>query len=363
MNTRLDWIKAYSGRRVLLTGHTGFKGAWMAQWLQQMGAAVTGFSLPPEGPCLYDAIQLGNHVHGTMGDLRSKGDLARVFEDSRPEIVFHLAAQALVRRSYVDPLATFETNVMGTANLLDEARRHASVQAIVVVTSDKCYENREWIWPYREDESLGGADPYSASKGCAEIVTASFRRSFFQTSGAAGIASCRAGNVFGGGDWAENRLIPDMARALSAGSEIVLRNPDSVRPWQHVLEPVRGYLMTGARLLEQDRSVAEAWNFGPAPDSELRVIEVARMMLAHWGEGSLRVDIDPNAPHEARLLRLDSSKSAYGLGWRPAISLDEGIRLTVEWYRHAKDQPASLRDLTIRQIADYQKRFESPGHA
>lgn len=359
----MNWLKQYSGRRVLLTGHTGFKGAWMAQWLLNLGADVTGFSLAPESSCLFEAINLDRKMSSRIGDLCNRQNVADAFEASSPEIVFHLAAQALVRRSYTDPLSTFESNVIGTANVLDTARRYPDVKAIVVVTSDKCYDNREWIWPYRETEALGGADPYSASKGCAEIVTASFRRSYFDKEGQAGIASCRAGNVFGGGDWAENRLIPDMARALTAGLPIVLRNPDSVRPWQHVLEPVRGYLMAGARLLSGDKSVADAWNFGPTPDSELSVMEVAQRMVQHWGSGDLQIQRDPNAPHEARLLRLDSSKAAQGLGWRPSLPLDAGIGLTVEWYRQAQKDPAALAELTIQQISGYQRQLETQSHA
>jgi CDP-glucose 4,6-dehydratase len=295
----------------------------------------------------------GSGMAETWADLRDAAAVADAVEKAQPEVVLHLAAQPLVRRSYREPVETFETNVMGTAHLLEAVRRTRSVRAAVVVTSDKCYDNREWIWPYRENEPLGGADPYSASKGCAEILTASYRRSFFAGPEAAGIATCRAGNVFGGGDWAEDRLIPDIARAVLAGQPVVLRNPASVRPWQHVLEPLRGYLAVALRLLEGDRSAADAWNFGPAPESEIPVGELAASVVRHWGQGEIVIDPPAHAVHEARLLRLDSSKAAGLLHWKPALTLDRALAFTVDWYRASREEPASLTTLTHRQIDEY----------
>ncbi len=327
----------------------------MALWLRKLGAEVHGYALAPESPSIYESVGLAASLtRDHHADLRDRPRLNEAFALAQPEIVFHLAAQPLVRRSYRDPLETFETNVIGTAHVLDAARSTPSVRAIVVVTSDKCYENREWLWPYREDEHLGGADPYSASKGCAEIVAASYRRSYFQAPGAARLATCRAGNVFGGGDWSEDRLIPDIARAILAQRPVVLRNPDSVRPWQHVLEPLRGYLMVAHRLLQEEG--AEAWNFGPAPQAEITVGDLAQRVIHLWGEGSLEIRPDPGAVHEARLLRLDSSKASQLLDWKPLLTLDDGIRLTAEWYRASGQAPASLAALTSSQIDAYQLR-------
>jgi CDP-glucose 4,6-dehydratase len=347
------WTGAFAGRRVLLTGHTGFKGGWLALWLRRLGAEVHGYALDPETPSVFTQAGVADALASdTRADLRDRARLAAAFAQARPELVLHLAAQPLVRLSYEQPLETLETNIIGTANVLDAARRVPGLRGVLVVTSDKCYENREWLWPYREDEPMGGADPYSVSKGCAELVTASFRRSYFQAPGSPLIASARAGNVFGGGDWAKDRLIPDIARAVLAGQPVVLRNPDAVRPWQHVLEPLRGYLMIAARLLAGDAAAARGWNFGPHPSSELPVGEVAAEMIRHWGRGALEIRRDPNAVHEARLLRLDSSQAAALLGWRPALDLPEALRLAVDWYGAA----SRLAELTQAQIAAYQER-------
>ena len=351
---KLPWQEAFAGRPVLVTGHTGFKGGWLALWLQRLGADVHGYSLAPDTQSLYRAIDLRRLLaQDHHADLRDRDRLRQAMEIAQPEVIFHLAAQALVRPSYRDPVETFATNVVGTAQLLDLARTQSSVRAIVVVTSDKCYENREWIWPYREDEHLGGADPYSASKGCAEIVAASFRRSYFESPESPFLATCRAGNVFGGGDWSADRLIPDIARSILTDRPVVLRNPQSVRPWQHVLEPLRGYLMVAARLLQGE--AAEAWNFGPSPQAEIAVGELANRVVALWGRGSVVIQQDPHAVHEAQLLRLDSSKAAQLLNWKPALSLDDGIRLTAEWYSACSQSPPQLADLTASQIDSYQR--------
>lgn len=355
-----SWWTSFAGRRVLVTGHTGFKGSWLSLWLKRLGAEVHGYALAPETPSLYEAVGLRHSLtQDHHADLRDRGRLKEAFEIAQPEVVFHLAAQPLVRRSYRDPVETLETNIMGTAHVLDLARTLPSVRAVVVVTSDKCYENREWIWPYREDEHLGGADPYSASKGCAEIVAASYRRSYFQSPESARLATCRAGNVFGGGDWSEDRLIPDIVRSILAGRPVVLRNPASVRPWQHVLEPLRGYLMVAHRLLQGHG--AEAWNFGPAPQAEITVGELANRVVSIWGKGSVEIRPDTAPVHEARLLRLDSSKAAQLLDWAPALSLDDGIRLTAEWYSASGQAPHTLADLTAAQIDSYQRSVITPG--
>jgi CDP-glucose 4,6-dehydratase len=357
-----EFRQAFGGRRVFLTGHTGFKGGWLAVWLKQLGAEVHGYSLAPETPSFYASAGVSEGLRETIADLRDLSALRAALNDSQPEVILHLAAQPLVRRSYAEPLETFTTNVIGTANLLEAARGADGLRAVVVVTSDKCYENREWLWPYRESEALGGSDPYSASKGCTEIVAASFRRSFYDQPGAAGVATCRAGNVFGGGDWAADRLIPDIARAITRGEPVKLRNPSSVRPWQHVLEPLRGYLLVAARLLAGDRKAACAWNFGPGPDAEVPVGEVAARLIKRWGQGKIVVAPEANAVHEARLLRLDISQAAALLGWRPRLPLAEGLDWTAEWYQCAMDRPQDLRALTLDQIARYEALCATEPH-
>ena len=348
----------YRGKRVLVTGHTGFKGAWLASWLKMLGARVVGVALPPEPdrPSLFQAADVANGMHSVMGDIRDRSVLATVLKDHSPEIVFHLAAQSLVRRSYREPVETYATNVMGTAHLLEAVRQSPSVRAVVVVTSDKCYENREWPHGYRESDPLGGRDPYSSSKGCAEIVTAAYRASFFGPDAAA-IASARAGNVIGGGDWAEDRLIPDLFRGLAAGEPVIIRNPGATRPWQHVLEPLRGYLLLGERLWNRADGVAEAWNFGPPDQNVVPVLELARSVLRYWGGGNLRVEADPSAPHEAHFLRLDWGKARAGLGWQPFLTFDETVRLTVEWYRAYHDDSSAASGRTRQQIEWYAARL------
>ena len=347
-------------RRVLVTGHTGFKGAWLSLWLGQLGAHVTGFALPPAtSPNLFTLAALDRRVDSQLGDVRDPSAVDAVMARSRAEVVFHLAAQALVRRSYVDPVGTYAANVMGTAHILDAARRASGLRAVVVVTSDKCYENREWCWPYREDEAMGGHDPYSSSKGCAELLTAAWRRSFFPSDGAhpVGLGSARAGNVIGGGDWAEDRLVPDCMRAFASGRPVVIRQPAAVRPWQHVLEPLSGYLALAERLSTEPRSFGEGWNFGPATDDARPVGWVVDRLSTFWGNGA-RWEPDPGThPHEAGLLQVDASKARARLGWTPRLSLEESLRWTVDWYkRFGAGEDAGT--LTLDQI----ERFENLEH-
>lgn len=353
---------AFKGRRVLVTGHTGFKGSWLVTWLQALGAEVTGYALaPPTRPSCFELCELERIVESRIGDIRDFALLRRTFEEVEPEIVFHLAAQPLVRESYRSPRETFETNVGGTVNLLECVRLQPSVRSVVVVTSDKCYHNREWDFGYREIDPMGGRDPYSASKGCAELVTAAYRSSFFEEHGAgrrAGVASARAGNVIGGGDWGVDRLIPDCVRAMSEGRPVRLRSPDSVRPWQHVLEPLAGYLQLGAGLLDEPDRLGGAWNFGPAEPEMPTVREVAERFLAAMGRGRLEVTPAGEAGvYEARQLRLSCQKAVTRLRWRPLLTFAEALDWTAEWYAAWASAPAESRlALTRRQIDEYTDR-------
>jgi CDP-glucose 4,6-dehydratase len=344
----------WQGRRALVTGHTGFKGGWLSLWLHSLGAKVSGFALPPPtDPSLYEVADVARGIDAVTGDVRDLAALERCVRQAKPEIVFHLAAQALVRPSYADPVETYATNVMGTVNLLEAVRRAGDVRVVVVITSDKCYENREWVWGYREDEPMGGHDPYSNSKGCAELVTAAFRRSFFQHSGPA-IASARAGNVIGGGDWAVDRLIPDVIRAVSCGEPVLIRNPGAVRPWQHVLEPLSGYLLLAQRLWSDGARFAGGWNFGPADEDARPVRDVVDRITALWGDGARWVADERQHPHEAHYLKLDCSKARQLLDWRPRLRLADALQWTVEWYR-SKKTGADMRNLCLSQIAAYQQ--------
>lgn len=348
---------AYRGLPVLVTGHTGFKGGWLVCWLKALGAKVRGYALPPEtSPSLFEAARVFEGISSSFGDVRDRAALARVMADARPRLVFHLAAQPLVRRSYREPFLTFETNVMGTAALLEACRRAPSVKAVIVVSTDKCYENDDEGRPFREEDRLGGHDPYSASKAACELLCASYRDALLAPEGRVALATARAGNVIGGGDWAEDRVVADAARAIAAGRPLILRSPDSIRPWQHVLEPVSGYLSLGAALLSEPRRHAGAWNFGPDDASCVCVRGLVERLAAAWGV-TLPLETPPRdgAPREARLLRLDWSKAAAELGWRPLWGLDEALRLSAEWYRaHAKD-PGSAPRVTARQIAAYEE--------
>ena len=336
---------AYRGRRVLVTGHTGFKGGWLCLWLARLGAHVSGIALDPDtSPSHWDLLGLG--INARRLDLRDAAALREAVREARPEIVFHLAAQSLVRRSYRDPLGTWSTNVMGTANLLDACRDVGGLRAVVIATSDKCYQNNEWCWGYRETDPLGGNDPYSASKAATELLVASYRRSFFAGGEAALIATARAGNVIGGGDWSEDRLVPDIVRAIAAGAEVQIRSPRARRPWQHVLEPLSGYLLLGAQLLRGRDMFASAWNFGPGPEANLEVAGFLDAFAALWPDLFWRAD-DVQGPYEAGQLNLDSARARTELGWRPVWEISEAIERTVAWYRHHATHGLACSDSQI----------------
>jgi CDP-glucose 4,6-dehydratase len=351
----------WRGRRVLLTGHTGFKGAWMSLLLARLGAEVHGYALAPDAPCLFEACGIAADVHHRVGDVRDPDSLRGAMTDASPQIVIHMAAQSLVQRSYAEPVETFATNVMGTVNVLEAIRRNAGVRAAVVVTSDKCYEIHDPQRGYRESDPFGGRDPYSGSKGCAEIVTASYRRSFFARPDDCRVASVRAGNVIGGGDWARDRLVPDAIRAFTAGIPLRVRNPQAIRPWQHVLDPILGYLGLAQRLVEDGAAFAEGWNFGPGANSELPVSAVAEQLAARWGDGATwEIDAAQHWHGEASYLRLDCEKARTRLGWTPILDFDEALMLTTEWYRAGHDG-ADLRALTLRQIETVISRLRGDG--
>jgi len=342
----------WRGKRVFLTGHTGFKGGWLSLWLQATGAEVYGYALnPPTEPNLFTVAQVGKGMASSeIADIRDADCLRKAMQAARPEIVLHLAAQPLVRYSYDQPAETYAVNVMGSVNLLEAVRATPSVKAVVNVTTDKCYENREWVWGYRENESLGGFDPYSSSKGCAELVTAAYRRSFLAHSGIA-LASARAGNVIGGGDWAADRLIPDFLRALDANETLQIRSPQATRPWQHVLEPLSGYLILAERLYTVGASFAEAWNFGPADRDAKSVQWIVERLAAMRKNVNWQCDATPQ-PHEAHYLKLDSSKARSQLGWEPRWQLEIALNKTVEWHQAWRDGQ-NMRATTLAQITDY----------
>jgi CDP-glucose 4,6-dehydratase len=351
----------YQSRRVFVTGHTGFKGSWLSLWLHQLGAEVIGYALdPPTTPNLFESIGLRNKIIHIHGDVRDYDRLLSSFQSCAPDLVFHLAAQSLVRLSYQEPRLTYDTNVMGTVNVLESLRHPPSVRGIVIVTSDKCYENREPGLGCREEDPMGGSDPYSSSKGCSELVTAAFLRSFFapktygQTHQVA-LASVRAGNVIGGGDWGVDRLVPDCVKALSRQEEIVLRYPQALRPWQYVLDPLAGYLLLGANLWQNGPRYAGSWNFGPADNVTWTVEEVVREIIRQWGEGRYRVDSNTH-PYEAQLLKLDCSKAKTRLAWRPHYTIREALSLSMDWYRrfYEKASAAELYHFTEGQIGTYQ---------
>jgi len=352
----------WRGRRVLVTGHTGFKGSWLSLWLQALGAKVSGFALPPPTtPSLFDVARVGEAMDSRLGDLRDAQQVLAAARAADPEIVLHLAAQSLVRQSYADPVATYATNVMGTVHLLEAVRALPGVRAVVIVSSDKCYENREWPWGYRENEPMGGFDPYSSSKGCVELVAAAYRNSYFPAARHAehggGIATARAGNVIGGGDWAADRLIPDCIRALEARVPVRIRFPDAVRPWQHVLEPLAGYLALAERLHADGPAFAEAWNFGPSDEDARPVQWVVEHLVRGWGGGaSWEVNPTPQ-PHEANCLKLDCSKARTRLGWHPRWSLEVALAEVGAWHR-AYGERADMRAFTLAQIAEFEARDE-----
>ena len=321
----------YQGKKVLVTGHTGFKGSWLCKWLEIMGADVIGFSLEPSTiPNHFNHINI--KMNSVIGNIKDYDSLNEIFKKNKPELVFHLAAQPSVLLSYEDPIETFNSNVIGTVNVLDICRLHKSVKGIVVVTTDKCYRNNEWTYPYREIDNLGGIDPYSSSKACSELVISSYRESFFKNKNVL-LASARAGNVIGGGDWVADRLVPDAVRAAHSKKVLSLRNPQSKRPWQHVLEPLSGYLLLGQKIFEKDNKVSEAWNFGPTYDSNLSTKELVKLMNKYWESIISRDSENPLAHHESRLLMLDSSKANNLLKWAPVWDINETIKHTIDWYK------------------------------
>ncbi len=347
----------WRGKRVFITGHTGFKGGWLSLWLQRLGAEVSGFALPPAtDPNLFELAGVSEGMSSVIGDVTDIAALRSAIERSRPEVVFHLAAQSVVRLSYERPVETYATNVIGTVNLLECLRSCESVRAAIVVTSDKCYENREWVWGYRENEPMGGHDPYSSSKACAELVTAAYRAAFFAPGGAGAsavaVASARAGNVIGGGDWTKDRLIPDIMRSIASGRPVPIRNPGAVRPWQHVLEPLGGYLTLAERMLADGSAFAEAWNFGPADQDSRPVSWIVNRLAQEWGP-EVRWEIERAVqPHEAHYLKLDSAKAAARLGWTPRWNLDTALRRITFWYK-AYLAGEDLRRVTENQIQEY----------
>jgi CDP-glucose 4,6-dehydratase len=349
----------WSGKRVFLTGHTGFKGAWLSLWLDRLGARLTGYALPPPTrPSLFEVARVADIVDTNFADVRDLDVLAAAVRKAEPEIVFHLAAQPLVRLSYQDPVGTYASNVMGTVHLLEAVRACPSVRAVVVVTSDKCYENREWDWGYRENEAMGGYDPYSNSKGCSELVVSAYRSSYFNPKTfdqhRLALGSARAGNVIGGGDWAGDRLVPDFIRAIVSGKELCIRSPKSIRPWQHVLEPLSGYIRLAEQLFANGPQYAEGWNFGPHDQDAKPVEWIADSLVKLWGDGaSWRLDSQVH-PHEAHHLKLDISKARNRLGWEPRWTLASALEHLVDWYKH-HGKGADMREISLRQIDVYER--------
>ena len=345
----------WEGKRVFITGHTGFKGSWLSLWLQKMGAIVKGYALEPNTtPNLFTEAQVVEKMSSEVGDITNLQQITESMVHFNPEVLFHMAAQPLVRLSYVDPVKTFSTNVMGTVNVLEAARKCSNLKVIVSVTTDKCYENKEWVWGYREDEPMGGDDPYSSSKGCSELVINAYRKSFFNGNGSPYLASVRAGNVIGGGDWSEDRLIPDIIRALEKGESVKIRNPNAVRPWQHVLEPLSGYLILAQNLHRYEVKFAEGWNFSPKEEGCKPVNWVLEKMLANWGHGTLwQTDIN-NHPHEANYLKLDCSKASKYLNWEPKWNLEITLEKTVQWYKQF-NLGRSMQDQCLLEIEEYQE--------
>jgi len=345
--------EVFRGRRVLITGDTGFKGSWLALWLSRIGAEVWGFALPPEGERPhFTLLGLADRITHRDGDIRNRDDVAAVVRDCEPEIVFHLAAQSLVKKSYADPKLTFDTNFGGGVNLLDVLRDAPSVKALVFITSDKCYLNKEWDWGYRESDELGGLDPYSASKAATELAFKSYAASFLDSNQSLGSATTRAGNVIGGGDWAADRIVPDCIRALETGAAIRIRMPHATRPWQYVLEPLSGYLCLAARLLEDPLRYRGAWNFGPGEDAVRTVHQLTEQLVEHWGSGEIIVDTPPDQAYEATLLHLSIDKARNRLGWRPQWSVDRAVEECAIWYKSVLDG-ADAFDVSTRQIDAY----------
>lgn len=342
MNTQF-WAK----KRVFITGHTGFKGSWLSLWLQELGAELCGYALSPAtDPSLYELANVASGMQSVIGDIRDLEHLSASIREFQPDILFHMAAQPLVRYSYENPIETFSTNVMGTVNVLEAARYCDSIKAVINITTDKCYENKEWVWGYRENDPLGGYDPYSSSKACAELVASAYRQSFSQT-----VASVRAGNVIGGGDWAKDRLVPDIIRALIQKQNVLLRNPNSIRPWQHVLEPLRGYLLLAEKLCENPK-FAEGWNFGPYEQDIQPVSIITDKICKLWGSGASWIKENQQHVHEAQNLKLDISKARSQLGWSPRLNLENTLQYLVSWYK-AFAEKQNMRNITLLQIQNY----------
>ena len=347
----------WKGKRVFITGHTGFKGSWISLWLQSMGAELYGLSQnPPTNPSLFDVASVGDGMISTIGDIRDYDTVYKAIYACKPDIVIHMAAQSLVRHSYQEPVETYATNVMGTVHVLEAVRQVGTTKAIINVTTDKCYENKEWVWGYREDEAMGGHDPYSNSKGCSELVTSAYQRSYFQQSGIS-LASVRAGNVIGGGDWATDRLVPDILRSFEKKQPVVIRNPHATRPWQHVLEPLSGYLILAQRLYIDGQPFAEGWNFGPHEDDVQPVQWIVQRMVEAWKfSASWQLDGETN-PHESNYLKLDISKAKAKLEWQPCWNLSTALEKTIDWH-NAWLEKADMKAICIQQIGEYQKNKE-----
>jgi CDP-glucose 4,6-dehydratase len=344
----------WKDKKVFITGHTGFKGAWLSLWLQDCGAILTGYALAPNTtPNLFDLASVANGMESVVGDVRDLEKLTKTMSDFSPDVVIHLAAQPLVRHSYKSPVDTYSTNVMGTVNLFEAVRKTASVKAVVNVTTDKCYENKEWFWGYREDEAMGGHDPYSNSKGCSELVTSAYRNSFFNYSGSAKIASARAGNVIGGGDWAADRLIPDIFKSLENQEPVVIRNPSATRPWQHVLEPLSGYLVLAERLFIEGDKYAKGWNFGPEDNDVKSVRTIIEYLVERWGSSAEWIHDVSEQPHEAQLLKLDISRAKNLLEWAPKWSLFTALDSIVEWHKELIEG-GDMRLTSLKQINKFE---------
>jgi len=355
-------INIYKNKKVLITGHTGFKGSWLSTWLTELEADIIGYSLePPTQPNLFEALALDKKLIHIIGDVKDEKNLFSVFKKYQPEFVFHLAAQPLVRFSYKDPKFTYETNIMGAINVLEAVRKTKSVKVCIMVTTDKCYENKEWVYGYRENDAIGGYDPYSSSKACAELIISAYRNSFFNLKDYGKIhnvalSSVRAGNVIGGGDWGEDRLIPDCMRTLSQNKTINIRNPHSTRPWQYILEPLNGYLLLGSKMYKDGVKYSSAWNFGPNDENIITVNELVKLVIKNWGNSTYKID-NSNHPHEAGLLKLDISKARRFLGWNPIYNISETIERTIKWYKYFYNgvEKEKLYKITVNEIWDYVK--------
>jgi len=350
-------FEVYKNKKVLVTGHTGFKGSWLSLWLLKLGAQVTGYALDPKTEKdMYVLSDLESKISDNRADIRNYDKIKKVIDDEKPEIIFHLAAQPLVLESYENPHYTIETNTQGTVNVLEAFRQSATAKILILITTDKVYENNEWIWGYRENERLGGKDPYSASKAAAEILISSYQKSFFDKNSSKLIASVRAGNVIGGGDWAENRIVPDCIKAIENVEKIIIRNSSATRPWQHVLEPLGGYLLLGEKLLEEKSKFQGAWNFGPFSENNKNVECLVKEVVKHFGKGEYKINQNPNAPIESNFLSLDITKAVQKLKWKPIFNFEDTIKYTVSWYKSYME--GNIYQFSINQIAEYEKLWK-----